>query len=337
MAFDIFSDASLGDRAGLTLHVGARAFPFSKATETLERDERKNHYRYLWGNTGRLWSSGDEVALRLTYQSATVTPEAGELVIYEKAYANTSRPSTGHFVDNTPVGETYTIVLDSAPTGTVTVTATIDKPARATFEPQRSQTVASSEELATKTLTFTTSNWDSPQTVTVNIRATSAHESGTSEIFPDVSPQKVTVSHTASGGGYDGAAIPDVAVTAYDAGNIVDVTFKHRKIAVAEGERYELTVVQTTRSDIPWFLNVFVTASTRGAVAVHDKDYERKNSLITLHWYNAERGVGPRERVRLAERDDAQVGDAPRPTVGGRRAFRCRPGALRILGPPALP
>ena len=78
-------------------------------------------------------------------------------------------------------------------------------------------------------------------------------------------------------------------MTAYDAGNIVDLTFKHRKIAVAEGERYELTIVQTTRSDIPWFFNVFASASTRGAVAVHAKDYESKNSLITLHWYNAER------------------------------------------------
>ena len=169
---------------------------------------------YTVGASGSVTVTDDD-------ESATVTPEDGELVIYEKATANTSRPSTGHFVDGTPFGETYTIVLDSAPTGTVTVTATIDKPASATFEPASSFR-GSTDELATKTLTFTTSNWNEPQTVTVYIRDTDGHERGNTDIFPDVSPQLVTVSHTAAGGGYDGAAIPDVEVTAYDAGNIVD-------------------------------------------------------------------------------------------------------------------
>ena len=285
VAFDISSDASLGDRAGLTLHVGTRAFPFSKATETF--DERNNRYQYLWGNTGQLWSSGDEVALRLTYQSATVTPEDGELVIYEKATANTSRPGTGHFVDNTPVGETYTIVLDSAPTGTVTVTASIDKPARAAF----AATNEEDDEEATKTLTFTTANWSDAQTVTVYIRGTTSHErpSVTTDTFPDAFPQLVTVSHTASGGGYDGAAIPDVEVTAYDGGNIVYYEFKDLEISVAEGERHEFTLVQTSRSDIPWFFNVNVSMSTKSATAVFDKDYEPERGIQRLHWYNAER------------------------------------------------
>ena len=273
----------------LILDVAGTQFAFEDA------DTKGTAWRY-WESSGLSWSAGDSVAVKLLeppVQSATVTPEDGELVIYEKATANTSRPSTGHFVDNTPVGETYTIVLDSAPTGTVTVTATIDKPARATFEPQRSQTVASSDELATKSLTFTTSNWSVAQTVTVNIRATSAHERGTTDTFPDAFPQLVTVSHTAAGGGYDGAAIPDVEVTAYDAGNFVDLTFKDFDITVAEGERYEYTIVQTTRSDIPWFFNAEVSMSTRGGTAVFDKDYESKNKTIKLHWYNAERVWDP--------------------------------------------
>ena len=232
---------------------------------------------YTVGASGSVTVTDDD-------QSATVTPEDGELVIYEKATANTSRPGTGHYVDGSPGSETYTIVLDSAPTGTVTVTATIDKPARAAF----AATNEEDDEEATKTLTFTTANWSVAQTVTVYIRGTNEHESG----FDDDAatfPQLVTVSHTAAGGGYDGAAIPDVAVTAYDAGNIVDVTYKHRKIAVAEGKRYEFTIVQTTRSDIPWFFNAPVTVSTRGAVAVHAKDYESENKLVRLPWYNAER------------------------------------------------
>ena len=278
------SGASLGDVAGLTLHVGARAFPFSNADARYLAED--DYYRYRWLNTGQLWSDGDEVALRLTYQSGTVTPEDGELVIYEKATANTSRPGTGHYVDGTPNRETYTIVLDSAPTGTVTVTASIDKPARAAF----AATNEEDDEEATKTLTFTTANWSVAQTVTVYVRGTNEHEDDLSEDYdPGNFPQLVTVSHTAAGGGYDGAAIPDIEVTAYDAGNTVYYMFKDSDISVAEGDRYEFTIVQTTRNDIPWFFDPNVTVSTRGATAVHAKDYESKNSLITLRWYNAER------------------------------------------------
>ena len=89
--------------------------------------------------------------------SATITLEDTELVIYEKANRNTSRPSTGHFVDSTePDEETYTIQLDSAPTGDVTVAFSIDKTHLAFVSPE--------------SLTFDTSNWSTPQTVTVESR-----------------------------------------------------------------------------------------------------------------------------------------------------------------------
>ena len=71
------------------------------------------------------------------------------------------------------------------------------------------------------------------------------------------------------------------------------MTFKDFDISVAEGERYEYTIVRTSQSDIPWFFNAEVTMSTRGAVAVHDKDYESKNQLVRLRWYNAERVWDP--------------------------------------------
>ena len=239
---------------------------------------------YTVGASGSVTVTDDD-------ESATVTPEDGELVIYEKATANTSRPGTGHFVDGTPKSETYTIVLDEAPTGTVTVTATIDKPARAAFA---ANTDEDDDEVATKTLTFTASNWSVAQTVTVYVRATDEHEDDLSEDYdPGNFPQLVTVSHTAAGGGYDGAAIPDIEVTAYDAGNTVYYMFKDSDISVAEGDRYEFTVVQTTRNDIPWFFDTKVTVSTRGATAVFNKDYESENKVLWLRWYNAERVWDP--------------------------------------------
>ena len=81
--------------------------------------------------------------------------------------------------------DTYTIVLDELPTGDVTITITPDG---------QSTTVPTS-------LTFTTSDWYLEQTVTVtavdDAVAEGAHTS--------------TISHAASGGGYDGVTASVVA------------------------------------------------------------------------------------------------------------------------------
>ena len=85
----------------------------------------------------------------------------------------------------------YTIALSTAPTGTVTV------------RPSASGSVDVS--IDTSSLEFTQSNWNQTQTVTVT-----AGEDG------DVADDAAVISHTASGGGYDGVAIGDVAVTVND-------------------------------------------------------------------------------------------------------------------------
>ena len=84
---------------------------------------------------------------------------------------------------------TYTVRLGKAPTGTVTVTPSSDN-GDVTFAPA--------------TLTFTTGNWSSPQTVTV-----SAGEDG------DENNERATLSHTASGGGY-GSVTGNVVVAVTD-------------------------------------------------------------------------------------------------------------------------
>ena len=79
----------------------------------------------------------------------------------------------------------YTVVLESEPTGTVTITASSSDRAVATVTPP--------------SLTFTTGNWNTAQTVTV------------SGVEND--DQSVTVSHGISGGGYGSISVPDVTVT----------------------------------------------------------------------------------------------------------------------------
>ena len=86
---------------------------------------------------------------------------------------------------------TYTVRLDGQPTGNVTVT------------------VASSSTAATVrpgSLTFTPSNWNSAQTVSVT---------GVDDSVPGGN-RSATITHTASGGGYDETAVPSVSVMVTD-------------------------------------------------------------------------------------------------------------------------
>ena len=85
---------------------------------------------------------------------------------------------------------TYTVRLDSEPTGTVTVTPSSDNP-DVTFSPA--------------TLTFTPSTWNTAQTVTV----TAAQDSDTAE-------DQATISHVVSGEDYGSVPAPSVPVTVPD-------------------------------------------------------------------------------------------------------------------------
>ncbi len=86
---------------------------------------------------------------------------------------------------------TWTVALATQPTGTVTVTPVSDDTGAVTVRPLR--------------LYFTTSNWDTPQTVT----ATAVQDA-------DGVAETVTVSHPASGGGYAAVTAGDVTVTVTD-------------------------------------------------------------------------------------------------------------------------
>ena len=95
-----------------------------------------------------------------------------------------------HDAGETPARGTYTVVLDSEPTASVTIDVAsnndkvlVDKPS----------------------LTFTTQNWETAQTVTV-----------TTTPDTDANNETATITHTVSGGDYEGESADSVTVTATD-------------------------------------------------------------------------------------------------------------------------
>ena len=118
---------------------------------------------------------------------------------------------SGGSTDVTEAGptDTYTVVLDLEPSGTVTVTLSPDTEVTVSPNP----------------LTFTTGNWSSAQTVTVTAVDDAVVEGS----------HTGTITHSASGGSYDGASISNVVANITDKEPTVTVTESGGSTDVAEG------------------------------------------------------------------------------------------------------
>ncbi len=163
--------------------------------------------------------------------------------------------------------ENYTVVLESAPTGAVTV---------AVGGTAGDLTVAPEE------LTFTTLNWSTAQTVTV----TAAEDS--------IVDAPVTLTHTVSGGGYGGVVAPDVEVTILE-NDIPGVTVTPEGLEVTEGSSESYTVVLDLEPERT------VTVTVGGAV--EDVTVSPASlTFTTLNWSTAQT-----VKVMAAEDDDAVV------------------------------
>ena len=101
------------------------------------------------------------------------------------------RPSRVTVIEEDATGSSYEVVLTRQPTDPVTVTVSGTSGTEVTATPS--------------TLTFTTVNWDTPQSVTVKAAADANEQDET-----------VTLAHRASGGGYGSVSIEDVSVTVRD-------------------------------------------------------------------------------------------------------------------------
>ena len=131
---------------------------------------------------------------------------------------------------------TYTMKLDGQPTGNVTVTVASSNASAAAVTPG--------------SLTFTPSNWNAPQTVTV----TGVDDS----IRGD---RSATITHTASGGGYDDVEVGSVSVTVTDDDGMI---FSRRSVTVAEADG---SATYTVRLQTQPAGNVTVTVASSNASA----------------------------------------------------------------------
>ena len=110
--------------------------------------------------------------------------------------------------------DTYTVVLDSQPTHSVTITVNDPSNTDVTAEPAD--------------LTFTTTNWDTAQTVTVRASQDSGHDD-----------EDGTVTHTAAStdAKYQGISVGNVLVNVTDDEDVpVTVSFEESSYTVGEGE-----------------------------------------------------------------------------------------------------
>ena len=122
--------------------------------------------------------------------------------------------------------DTYTVVLSTQPTATATISVT-----------GNSQVSG-----VPGALNFTTANWNTPQSVTVtavnDLLVEGAHTA--------------TITHTASGGGYTGVAVPNVTVNITDNDTVsVVVTESGGSTAVTEGGATDTYTVVLNRSRAP--------------------------------------------------------------------------------------
>ena len=127
---------------------------------------------------------------------------------------------TGLSLDEGASGS-YTVLLDTVPTGDVTITIGGNSGTSVTVDQS--------------TLTFTTLNWNTSQTVVV-----------TAGQDDNAISETVTLTNTPSGGGYDGVTADSVVVTVTDY-DTAGVTISETTLTIQEGDAGTYTVVLDTQ------------------------------------------------------------------------------------------
>ena len=154
----------------------------------------------------------------------------------------------------------YSLVLSSAPTGDVTIGVG----------------VPTGNDLSTvqESLTFTTSNWNRSQTVTVSA----------GEDDDAIADDAVVITHTISGGGYADTAVPGVRVTIIE-NDTPGVTITPTQLTIGEGETGEYTVVLDTRPSatvtvaIGGYSGTDLSVSPAGSLTFTTADWNRSQTV----------------------------------------------------------
>ena len=167
----------------------------------------------------------DGESVRLGFQNLPAGVSAGSK--NQSTVSITDNDTVGVTVSDTSLdidegdSDTYTVVLDSKPTHNVTITVN---------DPSNTDVTADPADL-----TFTPSNWDTAQSVTVTASQDSGHDD-----------EDGTVTHTAASTDtkYDGISIGDVLVNVTDDEDVpVTVSFEQDTYSVIEGDTVAVKVV----------------------------------------------------------------------------------------------
>ena len=173
---------------------------------------------------------------------------------------------------------TYTVKLNTQPTGEVTIT------------PSSS---AESATTVSRALTFTTANWSTAQTVTVTGVDDDVDQVGTD--------RTATVSHTVSGGDYGDISAGSVSVTVTD-DDTAEITVS-ALAAITEGESGTYTVKLNTQPSSDVVISLTVSGSSE--VTVADTDGETAGVQNTLTFTSTDWSTPQTVTVNAAEDDDA--------------------------------
>ena len=158
--------------------------------------------------------------------------------------------------------DTYTVMLDSQPTATVSIVVISDMPTAAMVSPA--------------ILTFTTSNWNTGQTVTVTGVDDKVDQSGN---------RSVTISHSATSTdpNYNNITIDDVTATVMDDGHTATpemrLSVSNNGAATEGGEALTITVTSSVVNTSGWDLSVPIQVKSAGTTAQSD-DYTLSSSIL---------------------------------------------------------
>ena len=171
------------------------------------------------------------------------TAAASVSVAYDAAVPGVVVSENEMSVEENDGTATYTMVLDSQPTGDVTITPTSSDPRAATVPGP---------------LTFTPQNWQTEQTMTVT---------GVNDDLDNPGDQRsARIRHAVSGGGYDEVQADDVSVTVID-DDTSGVTLSRQSVTVAEAggtQTYTLVLDSQPAGDV----TITPTSSDPRAAAV---------------------------------------------------------------------
>ena len=193
--------------SGLLLVLGGVILSLSGATESTTSIGGATIYGYSRSGTNMAfaWDEDEAVAVSIEEVTRSVTVSSTELTLQEGSSAD------------------YTVVLDSEPTGDVTITIGGHANTDVSVSPG--------------SLTFTSGNWETAQTVTVTAAADA----------DAVADAPVTLTHTVTGAAeYAGIAVDPVTVTITET-DTPGVTISPTELTLVEGESRPYTVVLDTQ------------------------------------------------------------------------------------------